>query len=367
MTITSLHVIAWRDLDDPTSGGSEVHLTHLVREWARLGIDVTVRTGRVVGAPEVITRGGVRVIRRGGRLGVWIRNVAASVFRRDGRFDARLEVWHGVSFFSPLWSRIPTVGIYHHVHTDQFADVLPPGLSHAAMFLERRIYPRLYRGHRLIVLSDSVKQQMIDELSWPADDLVVVEPGVADDYVPGERSPVPTVVVVGRMMPQKQMDIAVDVLARVRAHHPDLRGVIIGDGPERAVIEARVDEHDARSWIDLPGAVDEDAKIEAYQQAWLVLSCSRKEGWGMTITEGAACGTPAVVTDISGHREAIIDGRTGVLATDRGELVDAVTALLDDDARRVEMGDRAREHAAQYRWETAARRILDEIERVASA
>jgi glycosyltransferase involved in cell wall biosynthesis len=320
----------------------------------------------VTGLPAEIDRDGIRVIRRGGKLGVWIRNVTASVFNRDGTFDARLEVWHGMSFFSPLWSRLPTVGIFHHVHSDQFSKVLPPGLSHLARFLERRVYPRLYRGRRLVVLSDSVKQQMVDELGWPADDLVVVEPGVADDFVPGPRAPTPLVVVVGRMMPQKHMDTAVDVLARVHARRPDLRATFIGDGPERSTIVDRIETHGGGDWIELAGAVDDDAKIFSYQQAWLVLSCSRKEGWGMTITEGGACGTPAVVTDITGHREATVDGETGLLADDEDSMVQAIIELLDDDDRREAMGEQARTHAAHYRWDQAASRILAELEDVAA-
>ncbi len=366
MSIESVHVVAWRDLDDPTAGGSERHLDHVLHEWADRGLEVTLRTGAVAGMPAQIDRDGIRVIRRGGRLGVWLRNVMASVLNRDGVFDARLEVWHGVSFFSPLWSRIPTVGIFHHVHSDQFSKVLPPGLSHLARFLERQVYPRLYRGHRLVVLSDSVKEQMIDELGWPADDLVVVEPGVSDDFVPGTRSPIPLVVVVGRMMPQKHVDTAVDVLARVHQQRPDLRAVIIGDGPERPRVEARIAAHDAGEWIELAGAVDDSTKIETYQQAWLVLSCSRKEGWGMTVTEGGACSTPAVVSDISGHRQALVDGETGILAADEDELVRAVTDLLADDARRKAMGERARRHAAGYRWERAADRILAELQDVSA-
>ena len=49
----------------------------------------------------------------------------------------------------------------------------------------------------------------------------------------------------------------------------------------------------------------------------MLASASVAEGWGMTITEAAACGTPAVVTDIAGHRDAVVDGVTGVLAAAR--------------------------------------------------
>lgn len=367
MTISSIQVLAWRDLDDPTAGGSEVHLNRLLAEWADRGLDVTLRTARVRGEPAEIERNGVRVVRRGGPITSWLRTIVAAIAGRDGRFDARFEVWHGISFFAPLWSRLPTIGLFHHVHADQFSQVLPPGLSHLARWLEARLYPRLYRGERLVVLSDSVRRQMIDELGWPPDDLVVVEPGVEERFVPGPRADTPTVVVVARFMPQKRVGDAVRVLAAAKRSVPDLRAVIVGDGPDRPAVVDAIAAEGAGDWIHLTGRLDDDELVKTYQQAWLVLSCSRKEGWGMTVTEGGACATPAVVTDISGHREAVVDGVTGLLADDLEALTAAVVDLLTDHDRRTQMGEAARRHASGYRWPAAADRILAELEAVAGS
>ena len=73
-----------------------------------------------------------------------------------------------------------------------------------------------------------------------------------------------------------------------------------------------------------------------YQRAWLVASASLAEGWGLTLTEAAACGTPSVATDISGHRSSVVDGVTGVLVEPQRPpaLADALVAVITDPARR---------------------------------
>jgi glycosyltransferase involved in cell wall biosynthesis len=80
----------------------------------------------------------------------------------------------------------------------------------------------------------------------------------------------------------------------------------------------------------------------------------------MSLTEAAACGTPAVATRIAGHQDAIVDGQTGVLV-DRDDLdgfAAALTRLIDDDALRTELGTGAIAHAARFTWEATATGIM---------
>ena len=103
----------------------------------------------------------------------------------------------------------------------------------------------------------------------------------------------------------------------------------------------------------LPGRLPDAEVIDLYRRAWVLAASSAREGWGMTITEAAACGTPAVATDISGHRDAMVDGVTGVLVDD-GALADGIARVIADPALRDRLGSGARARAADLTWEATA-------------
>jgi glycosyltransferase involved in cell wall biosynthesis len=140
---------------------------------------------------------------------------------------------------------------------------------------------------------------------------------------------------------------------------------IVGGGPMRDEIDTWCRSRNAQ-WVTCHGVVSDARLVEIYQSATLVVSASSSEGWGMTITEAAACGVPAVVTDVVGHRGAVVDGHTGLLVPTPGDLTATVLALLDDRQRLGHMASTARERASSLSWEAAAATHLDIVrERVA--
>src|SRR5215216_3231400 len=86
-------VVAWRDLDDPEAGGSELHADAVMRRWAAAGLEVVHRTSAAAEQPVRARRHGYDVVRRGGRLGVFPR---VAVGRGGARADALVEIWNGM-------------------------------------------------------------------------------------------------------------------------------------------------------------------------------------------------------------------------------------------------------------------------------
>jgi glycosyltransferase involved in cell wall biosynthesis len=106
--------------------------------------------------------------------------------------------------------------------------------------------------------------------------------------------------------------------------------------------------------VRLAGYVTDEELVTLYQQAWLVATASTAEGWGMTLTEAAACGTPAVATDIAGHRDSVADGKSGVLVGSSREMVSEIVRLIGDHDARARLAEGARKHAAEFTWEASA-------------
>ncbi|MEO0605049.1 MAG: glycosyltransferase, partial [Myxococcota bacterium] len=123
-------------------------------------------------------------------------------------------------------------------------------------------------------------------------------------------------------------------------------------------VERRIAELDAEEWCTIEGRVAPDVLLDAYRSAWLVASTSRAEGWGMTLTEAAACATPAIATRIPGHSDAVVDGQTGILVDTDDELAPAITRLLTDHDLRRRHAAAAAARSALFSWDRTAHDTL---------
>lgn len=354
-----VRIVAWRDVDDPEAGGSELHAHRIASRWAAAGLEVELRTSAVAGGPPVVERDGYRAVRRSGRYAVFGRAAWEGAVRGPAPGEGLVEIWNGMPFWSPLWYRGPRVVFLHHVHAEMWRMVLPRWMARMGDAAERRLAPPLYRSARVVTLSESSRQEIVELLGLDPARVEVVPPGVDDRFRPaGGRSAQPLVVAVGRLVPVKRFDLLITALADARRRVPGLRAVIVGEGYERPRLEALRRALGAEAWLSLPGHVAADELVAWYRRAWVVASASLREGWGMTLTEAAACGTPAVATDIAGHRDAVVHGETGVLAAD-GQLAAALAAVLGDPRLRARLGAAAQARAAAYRWESAAHATLE--------
>jgi len=354
-----VHFLAWRDLDDVEAGGSEVHAAEIARRWAEAGVEVVMRTSYAQGHPPKGVRDGYQVVRKAGRYLVFPRAAGSEALHRYGRRDGLVEIWNGMPFFSPVWATGPRVVFLHHVHADMWKMVLPPRLARLGDMVERQVAPRLYQRSRMITLSPSSKEEMV-ELGFRPDLVEVVPPGVDARFSPGgERNPTPLVVGVGRLVPVKRFDRLIRAVVAARSSAPGLELLLVGTGPDRAELEKLISSLDAEGFVHLRGRVSDDELVDIYRSAWAVASSSVREGWGMTITEAAACGTPSIATRIPGHLDAVADGESGLLADDDAELANHLARIATDASLRRHLSAGALRHAEQFTWTATATRVME--------
>ncbi|MFL6062962.1 MAG: glycosyltransferase family 4 protein [Marmoricola sp.] len=360
-------VLNWRDPWHPEGGGSELYVHQVAQELRDAGRSVTWVTARYPGAAGDEVVDGIRFVRRGGHLTVYLwvawMLLSGSLARRVGRFDSVLEVQNGMPFLASLWTRAKVVVLVHHVHREQWS-VVGPVLARIGWFAESRLSVRVNRGHRYVAVSDITRRELVD-LGVRARDISLAYNGLppVPAYEVRARSASPTLVVLSRLVPHKQIDHVIAAMPALGEQFPGLRLRVLGDGwwGERlhaAAAELGISEH-----VDFLGHVSDSTKFEELSEAWVHVLPSVKEGWGLSIVEAGHTGTPSVAyASAGGVTEAILDGVTGLLADDEADLSLRVAALLRDRGLREDLGHKARVRASEFTWHAAASTIAGALD-----
>jgi glycosyltransferase involved in cell wall biosynthesis len=350
---TDVLFLNWRDATHPEGGGSERYVHRIAEGLAAAGLRVTLLCAAHGRAPTEETVNGVRVLRRGGRLTVYPHGLAHLVRHRP---RAVVDVQNGVPFGCPLVARRGVVVLVHHVHREQWRILFGRIVGGAGWWLESRLAPRLYRRCRYVTVSPSTADELAGLGVSRARISVVLngsDPAPAVDAGPDPR---PRLVVLGRLVPHKRVEHAIEVVARLRGRRPELRLDVVGEGWWAPRLRERAAELGVADRVRFHGFVDETTKHELLAGAWVHLCPSVKEGWGIVVTEAGAHGVPTVAyRSAGGLRDSVRDGRTGLLVDDLDGMVAAVDRLLDDPAARGALGAAAAREAARHTWAQSVR------------
>jgi glycosyltransferase involved in cell wall biosynthesis len=359
-------ILNWRDRRNPEGGGSELYAEEVAARLARRGHAVTIFCAAHEAAPaDETTDDGVRIVRRGTNRTVYLQAAWHHLRGRFGEHGVVVDVQNGMPFLARLYARRPVVVLVHHVHREQWHVVLGPALASFGWWVESWLSPRVHRRNRYVTVS-AVSRAELAELGVDAGRITVVHngtPAVTGPPVP--RTAAPSLLVLGRLVPHKRVELALRALAALSADHPGLTLTVAGRGWWLDPLRAEAERLGVADRVAFAGFVDDPAKHRLLASSWLHLVPSLKEGWGLSVIEAAAHGTPSVAfAEAGGVAESIVDGRTGALAADPDDFTAHVGALLRDDVARARMGQAARQHAANFSWEQTAERfaaVLDEV------
>lgn len=151
------------------------------------------------------------------------------------------------------------------------------------------------------------------------------------------------------------LDILIQAFALVHSRHPGkVRLRIAGDGPEKEKLMQLTREYQAEEAVEWVGHLPNTEVADFYRSLDVVVVPSRKESFGVTAVEGAACGRPVIGSNIEGLPEVILDGKTGILAPPENpqKLAEAMELLLLDSKQREQMGEAGRRFVLEkYDWQ----------------
>ena len=362
-------VVNWQDIKHPQAGGAEVHLQEIFSRIVKWGHQVTMFTCSFPGAKKEEVIDGIKVIRAGSRPNFnWVFPFHYFFRFRKMDFDVVVVDVNKLPFFTIKFIKRPLVGKIHHLFGKSiFIEASFPIAMY--VYVMEELFVRWIKNIPFIVDSPSTLEDLVSK-GFPRENLYLVYNAVNHEkfYVMPDvpKESYPLVGYLGRMKRYKSVDHLLYAFKKVLEKVPDAKLVLVGDGDDRPRLEKIARELEFGDKVKFTGFVSEDKKREWLNRFWVMINPSSKEGWGLTVVEANACGTPVVAANSPGLRDAVRDGETGLLYPygDIDALADKIIKILTDESLRNNLRDGAIKWAKSFTWDNSARKTLEIIEKI---
>jgi glycosyltransferase involved in cell wall biosynthesis len=220
---------------------------------------------------------------------------------------------------------------------------LNPDKTAAQIFLQRQAY----RAATKVVANSAAARAMLELEGIARKSIAVIPNGVDADATPARRPellrrPVRSVITVANLRAEKNHETVIEAAAILAKPYPDVRFLIVGDGPRRRELEALATARNLGGRVMFLGYRDDVPSLLAGADIFVLPS--RSEAFPNGAIEAMAAGLPVVASAVGGLLELIDDGRTGMLVPpgDPGQLAAALRRLIDDRSFAAALGSAAR-------------------------
>ena len=347
--------LSWRDPENPKAGGAELFTHEVASRLVAGGDSVEWFTAGFPGSAPEAELAGVRVVRGGRQWSVHLAATRRYRGRLRGSFDAVVDEVNTIPFFTPLWAGIPHLLLIFQLAREVWWHEAPFPLN-AVGYAAEPLYLRAYRDTPALTISRSTADDL-RRLGIRAP-VTILPIGLEPITVPTVGKAVPaTFLYVGRMAPSKRVDDIIRAFALYRERGGEGRLWLVGEGSGEylASLRALAESVGLAAHVDFLGRLPADEKHDRMARATVLLMASVREGWGLSVAEANACGTPAVVYDVPGLRDAVRDGETGlvVAATPRA-MADGMARLTDDTALHARLAAEAKRWSSTFSFQAAA-------------
>lgn len=358
-------IFNWRDLKHVWAGGAETYIHQLSQRLVSSGYKVILFTsndGRHARS-EVID--GIQIIRRGGFYTVYLWAVIYYLSRLRSQVDMIIDSENGVPFLTPIYARKPIFLLVHHIHQDVFRKQLTFPLSELASIIESDLMPWLYRNQEIVTVSESSKQDIIDIGLGTEDSISVVNPGIdLKQFGKTKKTTHPSIAYVGRLKQYKNIDTVIRAMPSILEKVPRATFTIAGEGEEMLELQKLTKKLGLEKVITFSGKITEAEKHKLFSSAWVVVQPSMVEGWGITVIEANASGTPVIASNVKGLRDSVVHGKTGILvqAKSEEEFATAITEILANQQLRTQLSSAALKWSKNFDWDESADHFRDILE-----
>jgi glycosyltransferase involved in cell wall biosynthesis len=351
-------ILSWRCPHNPRAGGAE-RFTHEVAErLVAHGHSVEWFSSKFANASAEDEIDGIRIVRAGSWLSVyWHAFIRYRETLRDN-FDAVIDEVNVLPFFAHVWAGVPTHVLIFQLHRGVWWYQAPLPLAAVGYLLEP-LYMRACRRIPALTISSSTEGDL-RRLGYRSR-ITVLPIGVERMAMPPAEKAIPTTFAyVGRLVRAKRIEHILEAFALYRNALGSGTLWLVGTGADkyqrslRYLIKRLGIEDNVRFW----GHTSSLDKHRLMAEAHALLMTSVREGWGLVITEANACGTPAIVYDVHGLRDAVRHESTGLVVPARPDkLAEAMIRLTNDQELYSRLVTEGRRWSATFSFDETARAL----------
>lgn len=305
--------VAHRDPFSAKSGGAERTIFEVSRRLVRIGHSVTLLTVGRKGTKKNDTVERITVIRYTGNMRL---HLILPIIIIKGNFDIVVnDLGHVIPWVSSVVLGRKNIAFFRHLHSRSLFGQVNWILAKILTGVEKT-YPLLYRNTPFITESTTSIRDL-NRLGIKNELIARIEPGVdMDEFFSGKKTEQPSIVYFGGMRKYKRPEECLYLAEFLLSRFPNLKFKIIGNGPVYGNLVEKALNRGLLNKVEFLGRVRTEELSQIVSQSWLNVHFSVTEGWGLSILEASACGTPTVAYRVPGVIDVIEDGINGIKIRD---------------------------------------------------
>ena len=334
---------AHRDVKHPKAGGAERTIYEVGKRLVKLGVDVnvvTVNPGNLL-TYEVIE--GIKIYRIKGNIRA---HLYVKKFIKKINPDAIIDdLAHAIPWFSPWFSNKRIIVFFHHLHARSLPGQVNIVVAKIITLIEK-MSPFIYKNNIFVTESDTSQNDLI-HLGVQNENIIRIPPGVdLELFHPGKKTKNVQLLYFGGLRRYKRPEYAIKVYEELYNDIKDLKLIITGDGPLLSQIKDDIKNKNYN--VDFLGKIDYDELSKIIRESWINLHFSVTEGWGFSILESSASGTPSVAFEVPGVVDTIKNGYNGYLLDNINEFKKKILYIIKNEDLFIK---NSREFAENYTWD----------------
>jgi glycosyltransferase involved in cell wall biosynthesis len=342
--------LAHRDPMNPRAGGAERTINEVCTRLVQRGHKVILLTGGWQGCKPVENLQGIEIHRFGRNIAP---HLALPVLLLKYHFDLVVnDLGHAVPWISSSILNKHNVVFFRHLHSRSLPGQVKPVTAKFITAIER-CYFILYHDTVFVTESTTSRNDLL-KLEIKGDKIIMIPPGVDQKlFHPAAKSEYPSMVYFGGMRRYKRPEEVLYLLKSLLHKIEGIRLFIIGTGPEEQNMKKLANGFNVQNHVEFKGRISSVKLSNIVASAWLNVHTSVTEGWGLSIIEASAAGTPTVAYDVPGVRDTVEDEINGIKVKDgnRKALAEAAFSILNDPER---WWSSSIEVAKKYSWDATA-------------